>query len=162
MVNALVLESVRWALRFQDQEMTYQVGRVYKIRSRNLQYGVFDGDRGFIGIREKFESRYLFKEYLADGGDFGTVTVESDTGIDVPTDIPLVESGPTINSTNGREMVLDATVDNPNPSMKGSKGWWRYVDTGEPAASVSQGCRAHSSTNKALFNFLNNLHLGTK
>lgn len=134
--------------------MTYCTGRVYKIHSRNLRYGVFDGDRGFIGIREKFDNRYLFREYLADGGAFGTVTVKCDIGIDVPTDIPLAESGPTINSINGRAMFFDITIDNPNPSMKGNKGWWRYIDTREPAPSVSDGCEAASSMNVALFRLL--------
>lgn len=33
--------------------------RVYKLHSRNLSFGVFDGDTGFIGIRTKFGSRFL-------------------------------------------------------------------------------------------------------
>jgi len=45
------------------------VGDVYKIHSRNLLVGVFVGQNKndsfprFIGIREKFGSRYLFEEY---------------------------------------------------------------------------------------------------
>lgn len=37
---------------------------VYRLRSRNLAYGVYDGDGGFIGIREKFGDHYLDTEYL--------------------------------------------------------------------------------------------------
>jgi hypothetical protein len=40
-------------------------GGVYAIRSRNLSVGVYDGDDGFVGIRKKFNERYLFTEYLA-------------------------------------------------------------------------------------------------
>jgi hypothetical protein len=40
------------------------VRNVYRLRSRNLEYGVYDGDRGFIGIREKFGYYYLDTEYL--------------------------------------------------------------------------------------------------
>jgi hypothetical protein len=40
-----------------------ETGGVYRLRSRNLDFGVFDGQRGFIGIREKFGSRYLDTEY---------------------------------------------------------------------------------------------------
>ena len=48
-------------------------GYVYRILSRNLAFGVFQKD-GFIGIREKFKSRYLFKEYHWDtGAPYGTV-----------------------------------------------------------------------------------------
>jgi len=45
--------------------MNFSKGEVWRIRSRNLTIGVFDGDEGFIGIRTKFESRLLFTEYLA-------------------------------------------------------------------------------------------------
>lgn len=67
-------------------------GRVYALHSRNLIVGVYDGDRGFIGIREKFGSRYLFTEYLHDPPRaWGTVRVVADLGANVPSDIPLVE-----------------------------------------------------------------------
>lgn len=39
-------------------------GGVYKLQSRNLTVGVYDGNEGFIGIREKFGDEYLFTEYL--------------------------------------------------------------------------------------------------
>ena len=49
------------------------VGTVYRLRSRNLNVGVFTG-RGFIGIREKFGDKYLFQEFHhEDGPPFGTV-----------------------------------------------------------------------------------------
>jgi hypothetical protein len=46
-------------------------GAVYEVRSRNLIAGVYDGEQGFIGIREKFGDEYLFTEYLSRecGGD---------------------------------------------------------------------------------------------
>ena len=49
---------------------------VYVIKSRNLSYGVFNQHtNGFIGIREKFNDRYLFTEFhYEDGAPFGTVT----------------------------------------------------------------------------------------
>jgi len=43
----------------------------YRIRSRNLEYGIFDG-HGFIGIRTKFGDRYLDTEWLATPDNFGT------------------------------------------------------------------------------------------
>jgi hypothetical protein len=48
---------------------------VYKIHSRNLSVGVFNPKvGGFIGIREKLGSKFLFTEYHYDKGPpFGTV-----------------------------------------------------------------------------------------
>jgi len=44
-------------------------GFAYKITSRNLTIGVFNADtRGFVGIREKFGSEYLFTEFHFDTG----------------------------------------------------------------------------------------------
>jgi len=59
-------------------------GHVYRLHSRNLSFGVYapkgDSD-GFIGIRLKFTSRYLFTEYHHDtGGAFGTVLPLEDLG----------------------------------------------------------------------------------
>lgn len=50
-------------------------GGVYRIRSRNLSVGVFnEKNNGFIGIREKFDSLFLFTEFHYDIGEpFGTV-----------------------------------------------------------------------------------------
>jgi len=50
-------------------------GWLYKLNSRNLDYGVYDDtQKGFTGIRTKFGSRYLFTEYHWDTGPpFGTV-----------------------------------------------------------------------------------------
>ncbi len=50
-------------------------GFLYKIYSRNLDCGVYDETtKGFVGIRTKFGSRYLFTEYHWDtGAPFGTV-----------------------------------------------------------------------------------------
>lgn len=46
-------------------------GRIYKLRSRNLVVGVWDEKaQGFIGLREKFGSRYLFTELHWDAHEF--------------------------------------------------------------------------------------------
>lgn len=66
-------------------------GHLYKIRSRNLSSGVYDGKGGFTGIRQKFGSRYLFTEYDWDNGPpFGTVVVKEDLG-PVPEGIEISE-----------------------------------------------------------------------
>jgi len=65
---------------------------IYKIYSRNLEYGVFRADTsGFIGIREKFSYEYLFEEYHHDrGSPFGTVYPLEDIGI-LPDNIEVRE-----------------------------------------------------------------------
>lgn len=53
-----------------------KLGFVYRICSRNLAYGVYTGHEkgGFVGVREKFDSLFLFEEYHWDNGPpFGTV-----------------------------------------------------------------------------------------
>jgi hypothetical protein len=67
--------------------------RLYKLGCRNLTYGVYDGNEGFIGIRQKFKHRFLFTEYHWDQGPpWGTVHTVVDTGIDLPEDIELRET----------------------------------------------------------------------
>lgn len=66
--------------------------RLYKVGSRNLTWGVYNGKEGFIGIREKFRSKYLFTEFHWDQGPpYGTVHTVIDTGIDLPENIELLE-----------------------------------------------------------------------
>jgi len=69
-------------------------GYLYKINSRNLSYGVYDGKQGFIGIREKFGSKYLFTEYHYDqGAPYGTVFPEKELE-KIPDGIELCEYFP--------------------------------------------------------------------
>jgi hypothetical protein len=51
-------------------------GYVYRINSRNLIAGVYNSQTGgFVGIREKFGSEYLFPEFHRDNGPpYGTVS----------------------------------------------------------------------------------------
>ena len=51
---------------------------LYKINSRNLYFGVFRKETGgFIGLRTKFDSIFLFEEYHWDNGPpYGTVKPE--------------------------------------------------------------------------------------
>jgi len=98
-----------------------KTGHIYKLNSRNLSYGVYDGDDGFIGIRTKFKNRYLFTEYHWDTEDhkpYGTVRTMEDTGIIVPNCIPLIEYHfQQYDSITGREIKYD------NKAKR-----WRYSD----------------------------------
>lgn len=112
-------------------------GYLYKIRSRNLLFGVFnEKSKGFIGIREKFGHEYLFTEYHHDTGPpFGTVSPISKME-KVPDDIEIKESlGSFTNDTN-QEVAFD------KPVSEGGKGWY-FVGTGEDANGVRSGCRGN-------------------
>lgn len=67
--------------------------RIYRIRSRNLLVGAWNPETsGFIGIREKFGSDYLFTEYHWDHDPhFGTVSHMEPTEHTVPEDVDMVE-----------------------------------------------------------------------
>jgi hypothetical protein len=71
-------------------------GGIYTLRSRNLLVGVFNGDQGFIGIREKFGHQYLFTEYLArecDGTQIGVDTAFPKECLGLtPDDIKITEN----------------------------------------------------------------------
>ena len=115
-------------------------GRVYKLRSRNLSIGVYDGMEGFIGIREKFGARYLFTEYHYDQGPpYGTVATIIDTGIDLPEDV-LLSHELIVAREQQRLVCYNAEVKN-----------WVFVDTGEVAKNIDI---LYRQPNEELFEFL--------
>lgn len=121
-------------------------GHVYRLRSRNLAVGVFDGDTGFIGIRDKLGRRYLFCEFHWDtGAPYGTAQPLADLG-PVPADIVLAERLGAVDSRSGRP------VDFERPVAEGGRGWF-YADTGEPDQTIA----ARPLENAALFAVLDAL-----
>jgi len=74
-------------------------GHVYRLRSRNLRFGLFvpENENGFVGIRAKFGSLFLFTEHHWDNGPpFGTVKPLEDLGPLEDSTIEFWESGPTV------------------------------------------------------------------
>lgn len=67
--------------------------RVYRLASRNLVVGAWrPSTRGFVGIREKFSSIYLFEEYHADADPhMGTVAAMEPMDAVVPEGMELSE-----------------------------------------------------------------------
>ena len=124
-----------------------KAGRVYMLSCRNLNLGVYDGNGGFIGIRTKFGSRYLFIEYHWDKDPhIGTVSWAEDTNFDVPNTVQLKTSLGTVDWDSNRPLAFD------KPRDTGGKGWY-FVDTGEAAEDV----RPVSVSNDELFNILDKL-----
>lgn len=110
-------------------------GSVYKLKSRNLSVGVFDGKDSFIGIRTKFDRRFLDSEGHWDNSSFATAKPLLEIGY-VPDDISLSIVLKTIDSRNDREVDYD-------------KGWY-YLDTGEYDKNINPV----NIRNKELFEFL--------
>ena len=129
-----------------------EVGAVYRITSRNLSVGVYAGDGLFIGIREKFGSRFLDTEGFNGPGyvrlgyhtyhsthDFAGTFIESDEPIGRIEDIPLTERGdpPLVCGTCG------------------GRAWWADKPPGYSACENGcADCRSYWNRNKPLFDAL--------
>jgi hypothetical protein len=118
-------------------------GHAYRLHSRNLTLGVFNGETGFLGLREKFGYRYLFSEdHWETGAPFGTVRPLEDLGA-VPDDLQIAESLGSIDRRNGRSVAFD------RPVAAGGRGWY-YLDTGK----ANQKIEPQGLSNKKLFDWL--------
>ena len=121
--------------------------RVYKLISRNLLFGAFDGDTRFIGIRTKCGHIFLDTEDHWDTGPpFGTARPEEDIGIDVPQEIilhPRENEGNPVDKITGRDIAFD------KPISEGGKGWL-FKDTGESSTDIYP----MAVENKRLFEFM--------
>lgn len=115
---------------------------IYRIHSRNLSIGVYDGAGGFIGLRTKFNDVYLFTEFHADGSAFRTVLPEEDIGI-LPEEIELREYVSTFDLTTKRLVGFD------KPFAEGGRGWY-FKDTGESSRDIEP----RTKTYQPLFDFL--------
>jgi hypothetical protein len=127
-------------------------GHVYKLRSRNLAYGIYDGNNGFIGIREKFGDLYLFTEYHWDQGPpYGTVRPEEDLG-PYPSD-DLRERLPSPCKLHDRPTIYDKTQPKPNPHAPDFPypGTWCHADDG---SEMEDGDISMSYQNQEMFDWL--------
>lgn len=135
--------NAKWKNQFIPMEQCVK-GRVYEINCRNLRLGVYDGNEGFIGIRQKFNSRYLFTEFHFDQGmPFGTVKGQIDTGVNIPDKIKISEDLGSVDRKSGRTVYFDGAV------LEGGRGWV-FQDTDEPDKDIWP----MREFNKELFDFL--------
>ncbi len=116
-------------------------GTVYELVSRNLAVGVWVEKRlGFIGIREKFNSRYLFMEFEYNtNGRYGSAMATKDTGVAVPTEIPLKEDLDTLCLTHQTPIIWGKEL----------KGWVHVKD-----GTVCLEPNPQYFSNQKLFDFL--------
>ena len=138
-------------------------GAVYEIHSRNLSVGVFVKDQeGFIGIRTKFGSRFLFTEYHWDqGAPYGTVHPIRKLDVKVPDGVKIVEYLGTIDKKTGRPADFSKTpcaTGNGKAFENGKtitvKGWY-YTGTGEASEDIG----GVLVPNDKLFEFLDGIKL---
>lgn len=113
-------------------------GKIYKLSSRNLSFGVYVKDRqGFIGIRTKFGHRFLFMEHHYDQGPpYGTAHALEEIG-GVPEGIELKETN----------VTLDHTTRLPVEFVQGQG--WRFVN-----GELSKNIDPVSTENKELYQCL--------
>lgn len=126
-------------------------GRVYELQARNFSTGVWNGE-GFIGIRTKFDNRYLFTEYhCGRGAPYGTVYPIRATDAVVPDGIELVER------FSVRCAQCEGSVEF-IPDTPGTRipGHWHHVDQALDAGHDPHG-QAYMPDNEALFEFLEGL-----
>ena len=125
---------------------------LYKIASRNLAYGVFDiTQNGFIGIREKFGSRYLFVEYHWDTGEpFGTVSPIHVLD-PLPENIACCDELGTLDKLTGRPFItkFESLPDGTNKRHK-------FFTDVEPYEAIPESQETHGVIihNDALFDWL--------
>lgn len=104
-----------------------QRGRVYRLQSRNLQSGVWNGKDGFVGIRTKFGQRFLDVEIHWDLSEtIGTARALEALGA-VPESISLDIS---LGTQCGNCHKLVTYVEH-HPEHKGGSGEWLH-DDGSP------------------------------
>jgi len=99
--------------------------QVYRVASRNLLVGVWDSERqGFVGIREKFNDKYLAVEYEYDL-QHGTARGVEVLDLAVPGSVSLKLSLGTVDSITGRPVEFVKDSDSSGPLVHGT---WHYVD----------------------------------
>jgi hypothetical protein len=95
--------------------------RLYRIRSRNLNYGIYDSEKSrFIGIREKINSRFIDSAYIPEDGII-TVIEALDT---LPEEISLKYAIGNTDITTGRYIDLN------------KEGKWFFLDNNEQCDSI--------------------------
>lgn len=140
-------------------------GHIYSLQSRNLDLGVFDGQTGFIGIRTKFQFKYLDTEYHYDGlYENGTAKPLKEIGI-LPHWIPVKEKFDVpICGSCGRACIAIPIGEEAVP-VRWEHIPWHYQDQEEQEfklfVSTCEKVRPIVLSNSYLFEFLEKLSLNT-
>jgi hypothetical protein len=135
-------------------------GFLYKIHSRNLGVGVFNGKDGFIGIRTKFGNKFLFTEYHWDtGAPYGTAKPLEEL-CSLPDNIKCDEREA---HEFGTDWAIDPETENERPTIRynlknGENPHGRrsgFVDIwADTKERLPDRLFPYTKDNRALFNFL--------
>ena len=108
-----------------------QRGRVYRLQSRNLESGVWNGKDGFVGIRTKFGRRFLDMETHWDLSEtFGTARALEPLGV-IPEPISLeISLGTECGNCHKQVIYIKRDVE-----QQGVCGEWLH-DDGSPTCSA--------------------------
>jgi hypothetical protein len=120
-------------------------GYLYKIGARNLSFGVYNKDsKGFIGIRTKFGSRYLFTEFHWDSDPHFGTACPLKALFKVPPELEIIEhySGSWDVDTD-REVIFIK-------DKEGPCGKWAWKDT----KTIDENISPCFKENKPLFDYL--------
>lgn len=130
-------------------------GHVYRLHCRNLALGAWDSaKREFIGIRTKFDRRFLDAEEHWDcGPPHGTACPVEDLGA-LPDGIGPENFLGCVCKKTGRPTEWDP--DAYHPLREGHKGNHVYQDTREPIPAYPESC-AVMVQNQPLFDYLKSL-----
>jgi hypothetical protein len=109
-----------------------QRGRVYRLQSRNLECGVWNGKDGFLGIRTKFGLRFLDTEiHWGLSKTFGTAQAWETMGA-IPESISLnISLGTECGNCHKRVNYVKHHAE-----QKEASGEWLHGDDGSPNCSV--------------------------
>lgn len=124
-------------------------GYLYRLRARNILYGVYNGKQSFIGIRDKFNNQYLDAELHYEASrHFGTATPLEEL-VQCPIE-DLRTNGDTECGECGAKMkYVHWGPDNPRPDGNTFPGKWQHLD--KPECGKLDPC---SNMNRPLFDWL--------
>lgn len=134
---------------------------VYRLHSRNLKFGVFapEKENGFIGIRTKFKSRFLFTEHHWDNGPpHGTARPVEDLGPLDDKKVRLWDSMPTTCGYCGERLEFAQPEGGIVKDGKSFPGEWRHI-SGDRSCSDA---RPEGHRNSILFQALERIEFQHK
>lgn len=122
---------------------------IYKIHCRNLGYAVYNQTKkGFIGIRNKFNRRFLDTEYHWDADPtYGTAKPLEKVGV-LPGHILPIESLPCM-----MDYVTAREVEWKEEYPEVGKGWYYFVDNGIRCPE-GELCKPAMVNNFELFHYI--------
>ena len=125
--------------------------RLYRLHSRNLRYGVYNQEKGgFIGLRTKFDSTFLFQEYHWDNGPpYGTVKPLEDLLVTLPDHILLRERLPGYLCIHCSRPLKDEHNDK-----------YRHEHLDGIPCSAGELVHGQTNPNQELFAWLTNVNVG--